>query len=120
MGKTRKATDKHVALARRYAGARGMDFKLMYIPHVDNAKRAFNSYRTLPGTLYCCLFSPVDKRGVRTQLRRYVYSKAKWQAAQERVSQVYAEAVTRAAFGIANKNAGPMWSYGADGKHHLD
>jgi len=67
----------HVLLVRCYrndvTGALG--WQRRYIPSIEKAKDALALYtRSHMGTLYCCLFSPVDKRGVRRQLKRYLYS----------------------------------------------
>ena len=94
----KKDTDKRVMLARRYCNERGeCTSNSMFIEHIGDAKKAFKLYASLERTLYVCLFSPVDKRGSRTQLRHYMYNRAKLYAAYERIAQIYAGAAERAA-----------------------
>lgn len=72
--RSKPRTDKRMALARVYEDRHGKRSNVvMYFPDPQAAFKSFALYSTLPGTLYACLFSPVDKRGVRTQLKRYVY-----------------------------------------------
>lgn len=90
--------DKRMMVVRVYTRPDGKKQRVhSFIKNAADAKATFRFLCRDETTLYACVFSPVDKNGRRRQLPRHVYNVKKWQAAQERVANVYAQAMERAA-----------------------
>jgi hypothetical protein len=83
---TQQNFDKRVLLVRLYRGiSNGWPGRTnIYMPDMDAAKKAFSIYtQEHMNTEYCALFSPKDKRGVRRQLKRYVWARLTWRQARK-------------------------------------
>lgn len=80
--------DNRILLVRRYRFNGKAERVNMYLIEWKTAVSAFHFLSKNASTEYCAMFSPKDKRGVRRQLRRYVYRNAMWTAARH-VKRVY-------------------------------